>query len=32
VIASFISPYIATREMIQRETTNSIEVFVDAPL
>jgi adenylyl-sulfate kinase len=32
VIASFISPYIATREMIQRETTNFIEVFVDAPL
>lgn len=32
VIASFISPYQATRDMIRRETTNFIEVFVDAPL
>jgi adenylyl-sulfate kinase len=32
VIASFISPYAATRDMIRRETTNFIEVFVDAPL
>ena len=32
VIASFISPYQATRDMIRRETTNFIEVFVHAPL
>lgn len=32
VIASFISPYQATRDMVRRETTNFIEVFVDASL
>jgi adenylyl-sulfate kinase len=32
VLASFISPYRETRAMIQRETTNFIEVFVNAPL
>ncbi|RMG88218.1 MAG: adenylyl-sulfate kinase [Chloroflexi bacterium] len=32
VIASFISPYRETRNYIRRETTNFIEVFVDAPL
>lgn len=32
VLASFISPYRETRAMIRRETTNYIEVFVDAPL
>lgn len=32
VVASFISPYAATRDQIRRETTNFIEVFVDAPL
>lgn len=32
VIASFISPYQAVRDMIRRETTNFIEVFVHAPL
>ena len=30
VIGSFISPYQATRDMVRRETTNFIEVFVDA--
>lgn len=32
VIASFISPYQATRDKVREETTNFIEVFVDAPL
>jgi adenylyl-sulfate kinase len=32
VIASFISPYIATRDTVRAQTTNFIEVFVDAPL
>ena len=32
VIASFISPYVVTRAMIRRETTNFVEVFVDAPI
>ncbi len=32
VIASFISPYRAVRDMVRRETTNFIEVFVNAPL
>lgn len=32
VLASFISPYAATRDFVRRETTNFIEVFVDAPL
>jgi adenylyl-sulfate kinase len=32
VLASFISPYRETRAYIRRETTNYIEVFVDAPL
>lgn len=32
VLASFISPYAATREYVKSETTNFIEVFVDAPL
>jgi len=32
VIAAFISPYRAVRAMVRRETTNFIEVFVDAPL
>jgi adenylyl-sulfate kinase len=32
VIASFISPYAETREYVREETTNFIEVFVDAPL
>ncbi len=32
VLSSFISPYAATREHVRRETTNFIEVFVDAPL
>lgn len=32
VVASFISPYIKTRDMIRSETTNFVEVFVDAPL
>jgi adenylyl-sulfate kinase len=32
VLASFISPYRATRDMVRRETTNFIEVFVYAPL
>lgn len=32
VLASFISPYAETRAMVRRETTNFIEVFVDAPL
>lgn len=32
VIASFISPYQATRDMVRSETTNFIEVFINAPL
>lgn len=32
VIASFISPYYETRDYVRDETTNFIEVFVDAPL
>ncbi len=32
VVASFISPYRAIRDMVRRETTNFIEVFVNAPL
>lgn len=32
VIASFISPYQATRDQIREETTNFIEVFIDASL
>ena len=32
VIASFISPYQKTRDMVRRETTNFIEVFVHASL
>jgi adenylyl-sulfate kinase len=31
-VCSFISPYQATRDMVRAETTNFIEVFVDAPL
>ncbi|GIK28030.1 MAG: adenylyl-sulfate kinase [Chloroflexi bacterium] len=32
VIASFISPYAAMREFVRKETTNFLEVYVDAPL
>jgi adenylyl-sulfate kinase len=32
VLASFISPYREIRAMVRRETTNFIEVFVNAPL
>jgi adenylyl-sulfate kinase len=32
VIASFISPYRETRNIVRNQTTNFIEVFVDAPL
>ncbi len=32
VLAAFISPYRAMRQVIRQETTNYIEVFVDAPL
>ena len=32
VVASFISPYREVRDMVRRETTNFIEVFVHAPL
>jgi len=32
VIASFISPYREAREIVRRETTHYIEVFVDAPI
>lgn len=32
VICSFISPYQAVRDMVRRETTNFLEVFIDAPL
>ena len=31
-VCSFISPYQAVRDQVRRETTNFIEVFVDAPL
>lgn len=32
VLAAFISPYAETRDYVRDETTNFIEVFVDAPL
>jgi adenylyl-sulfate kinase len=32
VIAAFISPYAAMRQVAREQTTNFIEVFVDAPL
>ncbi len=32
VLSSFISPYAKTRDFVCNETTNFIEVFVDAPL
>ena len=32
VIASFVSPYRAVRDRVRSETTNFIEVFVNAPL
>lgn len=32
VLASFISPYREAREKVRQETTNFIEVFVNAPL
>ncbi|MBN1429856.1 MAG: adenylyl-sulfate kinase [Anaerolineae bacterium] len=32
VIACFISPYQAVRDQVRAETTNFIEVFIDAPL
>lgn len=32
VIACFISPYQSVRDMVRAETTNFIEVFIDAPL
>lgn len=32
VVASFISPYKETRDYVRQETTNFIEVFVDAPI
>src|SRR5512143_665828 len=31
VVASFISPYRAVRDIVRKETTNFIEVFVHAP-
>lgn len=31
-VCSFISPYQAVRDKVRQETTNFIEVFVDAPL
>lgn len=31
-VCSFISPYQAVRDNVRKETTNFIEVFVDAPL
>lgn len=31
-VCSFISPYQAVRDMVRAETTNFVEVFVDAPL
>ena len=32
VVASFISPYRAVRDIVRKETTNFIEVFVHAPI
>jgi len=32
VLGAFISPFAETRDYVRRETTNFIEVFVDAPL
>src|SRR5215813_11758740 len=32
VVASFISPYREARDKVRQETTNFIEVFVDAPI
>jgi adenylyl-sulfate kinase len=32
VVASFISPYEATRQYVRREVTNYIEIFTDSPL
>jgi adenylyl-sulfate kinase len=32
VLGSFISPYRTTRDYVRQETTNFIEVYVDAPL
>lgn len=32
VVASFISPYAETRDYVRRETSNFVEVFVNAPL
>lgn len=32
VICSFISPYQATRDKVREETTNFLEVFINAPL
>jgi adenylylsulfate kinase len=32
VLSAFISPYAETRDYVRGETTNFIEVFVDAPL
>jgi adenylylsulfate kinase len=32
VLTAFISPYSQTRDYVRKETTNFIEVFVDAPL
>ena len=32
VLGAFISPYRATRDYVRQETTNFIEVYVDAPL
>jgi adenylyl-sulfate kinase len=32
VVACFISPYQAVRDQVRAETTNFIEVFIDAPL
>jgi len=32
VLASFISPYRAVRQMVREETSNFIEVFVEVPL
>ncbi|MCA9932433.1 MAG: adenylyl-sulfate kinase, partial [Anaerolineales bacterium] len=32
VVCSFISPYQAVRDQVRAQTTNFLEVFVDAPL
>ncbi|MEZ4643168.1 MAG: adenylyl-sulfate kinase [Chloroflexota bacterium] len=32
VVCSFISPYQAVRDMVRKQTTNFLEVYVDAPL